>query len=405
MSRAATGGRDPLGVAILVALTVAASSVARPGTLRAQARPAPDRGVPAGGGDGNVEITVVGTADDLRRIRGVVDSRNLAGPGAQWSHVPHFDPMDILRGERETQHTALRCWIDVVDPRRARLYFAARSGQQFLVRDVEMAGAFDDVDRETLSQVLELSVAALLEDQRAGLTRAQVQAVLSGREPDALKPAGPPEPSPPPPDLVQSPRLPRHFGTGPMASVIYGARVLGGDLPLVHGPGALLSWTGLGASRGLGVWASGQYQLPQQEVGPAIGLRFETVAARGGVQGHLPFRRGSATRGDVVGHGVAFAGVTGRLGAGADMVRVTPRAGSADPSAVLTPARWSRSLVVGAAVACNWTLGRRVALGATASVDVLPTAVHYDLDVDGRTAAAFSPWRVRPGLAMELSWY
>jgi hypothetical protein len=347
---------------------------------------------------------VVGTAEDLQRIRGVIESRNLAGPGARWSRVPRFDPMDILRGERESPNTALRCWIDVVDPRRARLYFAARSGQQFLVRDVEMAGAFDDVDRETLSQVIELSVAALLENERAGLTRAQAQAVLSSREADAPTPAGP-APSPPPPALVQGPPPPRHFATGPMAAASYGARVLGADLPLVHGPGALLSWAGLGPRGALGVWVSGQYQLPQQEVGPAIGLRFETVAARGGVQGHLPFGGGAATRGDALGSGVAFAGVTGRLGAGADMVRVTPRAGSADPSAVLTPARWSRSLVVGAAVACNWTLGRRVALGATASVDVLPTAVHYDLDVAGQTAAAFSPWRVRPGLAMELFWY
>jgi hypothetical protein len=41
-------------------------------------------------------------------------------------------------------------------------------------------------------------------------------------------------------------------------------------------------------------------------------------------------------------------------------------------------------------------------VAAVLSVDVLPTAVHYDVSVAGQTSTAFSPWRARPGLALEL---
>jgi hypothetical protein len=356
--------------------------------------------------DGTVEITVVGAPGDLQRVRGVVDSRSLAGPGTRWARLPRFDPMEILRGERDPSAATLRCWIDVVDPRRARLYFAARSGEHFLVRDVEMSGTFDEVDREALSQVIELSVAALLENERDGLTRTQTEALLASRETARPPPAAPPQPPEAPPPSSGPPRdepaaPPPPLGVGPTAGVFYRGQALGPDLPVVHGPGVAFAWGGLGPRALLGGWASGQYQLPAEQIGPAIGLRFETFTARAGAQVYLSFED---KNGGGSARGARPSGIVARLGAGADMVRVTPRPGhsSAGAAAVLTPPRWSQSLVFGAMAAVTWQVGRRASLGVVASLDVLPTAVHYDLQVEGQTSAVFSPWRLRPGVGVEL---
>ena len=48
---------------------------------------------------------------------------------------------------------------------------------------------------------------------------------------------------------------------------------------------------------------------------------------------------------------------------------------------------------------------RRFWLSAMLFADVLPTAVSYDAAIDGAPARVFSPWRVRPGLNLELTFY
>ena len=37
-------------------------------------------------------------------------------------------------------------------------------------------------------------------------------------------------------------------------------------------------------------------------------------------------------------------------------------------------------------------------------VDVMPTAVRYQV-LNGATTSVFSPWRVRPGLTLELTFF
>jgi hypothetical protein len=356
---------------------------------RAAAEPPPaSTAQPASSPEGSVEITVVGAAGDLQRIRAVVGPLSLGGSLPRWMRVPRLEPMDILGTDRERSGVALRCWIDVTDPRHVRLYFAARSGQQFLVRDVELSGTFNEMDRESLSQVLSLSVTALLENERVGLTRAQTQTLLAQRE----KSAAPAPVAPPPVVVAQSAPPPATRGaSGFGAGIFYGAQALGTSQPPTHGPGLSLSWGALGARLGLGAWVSGQYLLPQSESGSIVGMRFETVAARGG----LELRWTAPSLGRPL--------LTGRLGIGTDFVRLSPQPGTVDPSATLTSTRWSQNWVFTAAVGFSWEVGRRMTLGGRIFADVLPTAVRYDVEVAGMTAPAFSPWRIRPGLALELA--
>lgn len=319
-----------------------------------------------------------------------------SAPRWTWISVARFDPKEILRADHTPEGVALRCWVDVVDPKRARLYFAARSGQQFLLRDVELSGHFDEVDRESLSQVLGLSIAALLENEQAGLTRAQTQTLLASREPAVER--GESAPSTPPdraPHTIlvrqDSPALtPSGFAVG----VFYAAQAIGSGLPIVHGPGLSLllgSFGSVGIRSTMGVWLSGQYQLPQRESGASVGMRWETIAARGGLELRLP-----------VGGTLPHHHIAARLGVGADLVRISPEPGSVDPAATLTPARWSQSLIVSGALRWGWAVADHISIGVDALVDILPTVVHYDLAVAGSTSPVFSPWRVRPGLAFDI---
>ena len=98
----------------------------------------------------------------------------------------------MLRDRRDGDAGAVRAWVDVTSRHARAPVFRDRSGNRgdrFLVRDVDLSGRFDEVDRAALAEVLESSIGALVANERAGLTRAEAEAVLARREPPAPPPA------------------------------------------------------------------------------------------------------------------------------------------------------------------------------------------------------------------------
>ena len=208
-----------------------------------------------------VDVTVVGTADDLERVRALVP--RLSAGGARWQRVDKLDPADVLRDRRDGETAAVRAWVDVTSATRARLTFAVRTGDRFLVRDVDLSGRFDEVDRAALAEVLESSIGALIANERAGLTRAEAEAVLARREPPAPPPVVTTPPPPPAPPLAPPP--PPRWAIG----FFYAAQALGDEAALDHGPGIALAVAATekfanvhDAGRGPVVFASAQYRLP-----------------------------------------------------------------------------------------------------------------------------------------------
>jgi len=333
-----------------------------------------------------VDVTVVGTADDLERARGLVP--RLSAGGARWLRVDKLDPVDVLRDRREGDGAAVRVWVDLTSATRARLYFATRS-ERFLVRDVDLSGHFDEVDRAALGEVLDSSVGALVANERAGLTRAEAEAVLAHREAPPPAPAIAAPASPPPASESELP--PSRWAVG----FFYGGQALSDRPALDHGPGLTLAvaafprWPRVHATgRGPIVFAGGQYRLPIHEQTARVGVALYTIAARAGVEcGPLLWSR-----------------LRVRLGAGVDFVHVTPE--STDHAVTLTAVHWSTTFVASAAVRANLVeRPRRFWISAVLLADVLPTAVRYDLAVDGAAETIFSPWRVRPGLTLELTFF
>jgi len=348
----------------------------------ARAQPAPE--------NGSVEITVVGTTLDLQRVRGLFGPRTLGGSVPRWARVDHFDPADIL-GPGHAAGAAVRCWLDLSDPWRARLYFASRSGERFLIRELELSARLGELDRQSLAQVMELSIAALLENEQAGLTREQTRALLADQAQKQAAAQPPPPPTPPPPAPVVTAAPPPPAPTGPAfgASAFYAVQVPAAGR-FAHGPGLAVSLQRGDGARPLSAWLSGQYQLPYDVNGDRIGARFDALAFRAGLQ-LLRDLRGPRLRGGV------------RLGAGADVVHVAPQPGTVDTTATLMPSHWTPTAVVTGAVRLTVALRWRMRLAIDLLADVLPTVVHYDLAVEGVPSTVFSPWRVRPGVLLDLA--
>jgi hypothetical protein len=138
--------------------------------------------------------------------------------------------------------------------------------------------------------------------------------------------------------------------------------------------------------RGPALFATAHYQPPIREQAPPFGVSLQTVGLRAGVEcGPL-----------------GWSLLRVRLGAGADFVRVSPE--SSDPAAVLASVHWSTAFVAtGALRLIIYRPPSGFGLAAVLAADVLPTAVRYDATVGATTSSVFSPWRVRPGITLELT--
>ena len=363
---------------------------------------------PSAAGAGLVELTVVGAEGPYQSLRDRIGAHAAVGGAVLWSRLDRFNPLDeLLRGQGRPGARSLRCWVDLSDLRRATLYFAAPGGQRFLVRDVALSGRLDEIDQQSLAQVLELSIAALLEDEHAGLSLAQARAMLSrapAADASAAATAAPP---------AGSSRSRREPGWELMLGLFYAVEDVAAALPVAQGPGldlalrspaarraaangqpedGALATTPAAAGSSWGLWLDGQYQLPRSAQTADIGVRLQTAAVRAGVEGERWHLRA-------------------RLGAGLDWSRVTPLPGNDGTPAALAASHWSQTVVLTSAIAARLSMGRATSGGHRPGsltlalfVDVVPETVRYQVqDATGTVRVAFAPRRVRPGLAVGLS--
>jgi len=222
-----------------------------------------------------------------------------------------------------------------------------------------------------LSQVVELSMHALQEDLRAGLTREQAF------------PSPPPRPPPPAPAPVtasppSAPRLALHAGS------FYSLSAHSAQVPVTHGPGLLLALGWSGPRGALALATRGRYELPQTHDDPRIGLRFATLALRVDAEAFATLGAGSA----------GFVGLN--LGLGPDLVWLWPRTSHATEGWEPAAHRLSSALVLCGGVSGGVRLGARASVFLEVSAEFDPAKVHYDIDVDGARETVVTRFRVRP---------
>ena len=363
----------------LAAVGVTAFAVSAHAQPKSDREPAPEA-ADAADSESSVEVVVVGEASDLEPIRSAVAPHDFGEATASWRRQARFDSRGLLDAPGGDAAASVRAFI-VLSPGRADLYFADRAGQRFLVREVLLPSGLDAVGREAVSQVLTLSVVALLEDHRAGISRSEAERLLAP-EPAPRAPApAPPAPAP----EAEAPRGNSSVGAG----AFYATKAYGGGVPLVHGPGVTLAFVSDGEHARTALWASVEYELPQAFRAADVGVKWSTTLFRGGVE-WLQQLPGSPWL------------VGARLGLGVDLIDFTPRGGNAESGFLLTAARQTTVAVFTPALKLAFPLHDRLTFSADLFADCYPTRVEFGLERDGAAERVLSPWRVRPGLALGL---
>ena len=134
--------------------------------------------------------------------------------------------------------------------------------------------------------MLESSIGALVANERAGLTRAEAEAVLARREPPRAAARDRAAPAAAAATAAAGAESPSRWAIG----FFYAAQAASDDT-LDHGPGVTISFAGWRKfanvheqGRGPALFASAQYRLPVHESTGRIGVALDTVAARAGVE-------------------------------------------------------------------------------------------------------------------------
>ncbi|HEX7598157.1 MAG TPA: hypothetical protein VF518_08075 [Polyangia bacterium] len=311
-----------------------------------------------------VHLFVVGT--DRDKVQPLVDVFSRHDSNLRLTHVPVFCAADVMTGDE--RGVAARVWIEVAAGGRARITITDQRAQRFLVREAVLPTWPDELARETIAQMVESSVAALLENQGLGMTRSEAHSVLAAHDD---------RPAPPPGSEHQ-----------PSLGAFYQAQIFSPQILIAHGPGLrgqVTTPTRIGPA---GLAASAQYVLPQSRDDVNAGVRLHGVALRLGV--------------GLSGQGTRLR-LAAWLGAGVDTVHVQPQQGRWGV-ATLTAARWTAVTVLRAELRAGLHLAKKMALFLTPSLEWDPLKRAYNVTgVDGQ-AAVVAPYTVRPSLSLAVEW-
>jgi hypothetical protein len=329
-----------------------------------------------------VEVVVVGTDEELELLRSVIGPRDFAGVEARWFRADRLDRDALLSPREPASDVAVRCFVGI-GPGRANLYFANRTAERFLVREVSLPNALDPAGREAVGQVLSLSVQALVADAQAGLTRTETERLLGG---------GPQDP-PPPAETKPAERAPRPVRTTTSslgAAPFYAVKIYSTEVPVVHGPGLRVSWVTAWARSERSISGTFGYELPRRYNVDDVGLSWETASFRGGFE----LLEGSSGLPLVFG---------GRAGLGVDLIRFAPKQGATGQKIALTPARSAAVPVFSAAAVAALPITSRLTFGLDLILDVHPVRFAYSVTRPTGTSEVLEPYRVRPGAALHLA--
>jgi hypothetical protein len=319
-----------------------------------------------------VELVIIGSDDQLTALREALGPHELGTAQVRWLRASRVEAGDVFRAR--SGEVAASCYIDLSALPRARLYFADRSAQHFLARDLDLGRGLDALGKEEVGQVVASSIDVLLDDAASRMDRQQMASVLAEQ----------PHPSTADTEPAKERVLGTESGRG-TASVgaFYAIQAFARDILLSQGPGVFGTvGTPYRTSR-LSLRASAQLVLPQQLEGPLVSARLDTIALRLGAGGERDV-------GDRVRVGLW-------LGGGVDVVYIDPRQGSAQ-GAQLTSARYVEATVVSTIAEVSVRIGRdiRITGAVLADSDLRPR--HYDLMTPAGVSPVLEPWRVRPGI-------
>lgn len=363
--------RRSLFASALVATLVAVS----PEPARAQAQPLDARG-------SAIDIVVVGSELDVAALASALGPNEFRGAEARLQRGERLSLRTLL--EADTSDARVRCYVDLSNPGRADLYFADRRAERFLVRQVALPAGLDDLGRETLGQVLSLSVLALLDDGASALNREQARTLLAQQ---AVEPAVEPNATADAPKPAGVPATPPNASVG--LEPFYALRVFSSEAPISHGPGLDIGWVSAPNGSFDAAWVGAAYELERRYRSEIAGLTWSTVTLRGTFE-HLEHVADDVLLG-------------ARAGAGVDWLSFAPALGTGDEDIELRGARVTTSFLIHLGLGARVELGARFQASLRLFADFYPTRARYAVErTDGDAVDVLEPLRVRPGAAFAL---
>ena len=295
----------------------------------------------------------------------------------------------VVNPPPEPDRAAARVWIRVEETR-ASVFIVDADWQRIFIRHVSIDSGFDEVVQEQLATIVLASVESLLAGGEIGVRRQRAAETLGVplHVEEATPSSAPTGDEPSVSDVSSTPAAePRRMGVD--LAVGYGVTLWSLRLAPSSGPRLDARLRIRSPSRRtldglLGLRAS--YALPLRASNESLEVQMQSIDARaaGGIWWAPRPRFAARVELDV---GLTSNHVASRA------VGPDARAASADWHFV--PAS---SLELGAA----WRVAPSLWLGAAARVDGTVVGLRYRLSDTGEVL--FAPWRVRPGLALELRW-
>jgi hypothetical protein len=298
----------------------------------------------------------------------------------EWSQASGIDPGQVLAERAPDARVVARAWMDLSDPKRARIYVANASSGRFLVRVVPLRDGYDEVAREVLGHIIESAVDAFLAGRDVGVTREMAEREV-GHAPDSAPPLVPPSPPPRPKAEVSE-------ATGIGFALSYQATDVGGFKATMHGPAvAFLAAFPTGQKLRVSTSATLHYRVPMHWDSPSVGARFDGGTARlgAGVESDISRR----------------ASIRGQLGFGVDVAHLEPYVEAGSTATAGAPL-WVTSAIASASLTLEAQLSSRVRwlFGVGCDVDLSGPFYFVANDAGTGSTTVLSPWIVRPVVAI-----
>jgi len=271
-----------------------------------------------------------------------------------------------------------RCWLDATRPGEVGLYFTDRRAERFLVRRITVSRPPDELDRETLSQIFELSLTALSEPGGASLDREGALRLLPtapATEVEASQGADAGGPST------------GSWGWG--AQLGYRWVHHSAAVSWLQGPRVApqLGWRGPKSALTLALPV--QYELRETRTEPRLSLAFATW----GVRLEPGYERWLGAR---------WWWLLG-LSAGRDWTQTRPKATGATSPYVPDAARWEGSWVLGGWTGVSLHASRYASLEAQFALELDPRRVVYKLETAEGDVTLLVRQRLRPVVVLGLA--
>jgi hypothetical protein len=307
--------------------------------------------------------------------------------------IPHFEhrreltERDLLEKQQLGVRNRATVWILMPHPQAVRLVFADPELERFLVRELPLPQGLDELGRESIAQVVESSLLALLQGT-TGMSRGEVQTAL-GRT------------------LVKTPMPPRIFDPAlcsglptkqkdlgasqtsvrPRLGVTYGLSYSGRDLGLQEGPGILSGLELVRSSDSLFLAGSFEWRFEEHH----RTTEFDLAVQSNLMWLLLGWRKP-----------LGGANLVAILGPGLELARVNPQLAASSTAIVgrrlVHPSPWLR-----ASLGFEWDSPSLV-FQILGTLDGSIYRTHYDIERDGHAEELASMSYVRPGITWGALW-